>query len=644
MDDLDILSSALLELKKKIDDQNKTIEKLNLEKLDLIEKYNFLLQKINDVSLKQKENEKYGIQLNKDLEKYRQILDDVESLVDKKFEDIIKRIDAEKIKEKIKDLEALKDTDKKISDILNFQKQLEKRIYENQKIISDFRKEIDSMVKQEDKKQQNYISEKTGEYFDKISQNLNEIRKEIKDQKTQISEIIKDNERLKQLNASRFEALLKADSNFNQIMKKYEDYIIDLEKKINEKIKILEKTSKSSDDELSRALTDDSKEIEEIKSYLQKLKNSIDDIENEIRQNKNLQNEHMEKMKNNLESTIKLQISELKKEILNDIWKEKKDIALNLDKIKILEKKYSDIEKDYERLNNELMLSEKRVLEDARRVSKKEIEKSTQDLVNENSIINQKLKQMEISFNLLAKNSNNFYDALKKDMNYIRDFTLSLDNSIKDEVEKRLILQERLEDLNLGFRRVIDENDSFKSNIEDRTKKLIDHINMLEKSISTNQKDLFSYVNNEQKKHLEYTEKNIRELNKKIEEFNKDKKSREDYRVEKLNNLLKELYEKKASIEVKIDVLSSYINKFNEMKNSFRKEIAADVNKVVRDIESKQKTHDSKIIIADKDIKDMEKRIDKMEKTILELSKQVEVWKERYKLQLGRIAQEVDFE
>ncbi|MEM5878370.1 MAG: hypothetical protein QXF12_05840, partial [Candidatus Aenigmatarchaeota archaeon] len=210
MDDLDILSSALLELKKKIDDQNKTIEKLNLEKLDLIEKYNFLLQKINDVSLKQKENEKYGIQLNKDLEKYRQILDDVESLVDKKFEDIIKRIDAEKIKEKIKDLEALKDTDKKISDILNFQKQLEKRIYENQKIISDFRKEIDSMVKQEDKKPQNYISEKTGEYFDKISQNLNEIRKEIKDQKTQISEIIKDNERLKQLNASRFEALLKA--------------------------------------------------------------------------------------------------------------------------------------------------------------------------------------------------------------------------------------------------------------------------------------------------------------------------------------------------------------------------------------------------------------------------------------------------
>ncbi|MEM5878244.1 MAG: hypothetical protein QXF12_05190, partial [Candidatus Aenigmatarchaeota archaeon] len=188
------------------------------------------------------------------------------------------------------------------------------------------------------------------------------------------------------------------------------------------------------------------------------------------------------------------------------------------------------------------------------------------------------------------------------------------------------------------------ENDSFKSNIEDRTKKLIDHINMLEKSISTNQKDLFSYVNNEQKKYLEYTEKNIRELNKKIEEFNKDKKSREDYRVEKLNNLLKELYEKKASIEVKIDVLSSYINKFNEMKNSFRKEIAADVNKVVRDIESKQKTHDSKIIIADKDIKDMEKRIDKMEKTILELSKQVEVWKERYKLQLGRIAQEVDFE
>ncbi|MEM5777325.1 MAG: hypothetical protein QXJ06_02650 [Candidatus Aenigmatarchaeota archaeon] len=43
-------------------------------------------------------------------------------------------------------------------------------------------------------------------------------------------------------------------------------------------------------------------------------------------------------------------------------------------------------------------------------------------------------------------------------------------------------------------------------------------------------------------------------------------------------------------------------------------------------------------------IHEIEKRLDKIENKTQELSKEVAVWKERYKLQLGRIAEEVDLE
>jgi peptidoglycan hydrolase CwlO-like protein len=105
MDDIDVLSNVLLELKKRIDKQDEIIERLAIEKASLADKLEHLSQKIEHITSLQKQGEKNFSQYTKELENLKNFSKNLNKIIDNRFDEIAKSLEIEKAKEKTKDLE-----------------------------------------------------------------------------------------------------------------------------------------------------------------------------------------------------------------------------------------------------------------------------------------------------------------------------------------------------------------------------------------------------------------------------------------------------------------------------------------------------------------------------------------------------------
>ncbi|MEM5777326.1 MAG: hypothetical protein QXJ06_02655 [Candidatus Aenigmatarchaeota archaeon] len=616
MDDIDILSEVLIELKKKIEDQDKTIQKLLLDKANLAGKYDYLSQKIEQLTSSQKQAEKIYSQSLKELDNLKNFSKNLNSLIDKKIDELSKKFELEKIKEKNIDIENLKEIDQKIKKLEETLKIYEKENKKLNDILNDFNKKIQDSSKQNTKNYEDLIKKERKEIEKIFDDKLRSIDNSIKERTKEIERVKDKYEKEIKFNASKFENIAKIDSLINQTMKKFEDHFIDLEKNI-ENIKNVLDNKEKNDENLNNEYIKRFESIENnIKIFENKNKEKNIDVDKDI--------ENLKKKVSTLEKNL-ISVQNLSEETnknLSEIIKNVKLItgktnyvqeALN-EKEKITNEKLSEIKYTLSRIDSlehliyqqnnyikhletEIQKLKQKNLEEIRKFVKSEAEPIISEINKDNDMIKQKLKQIETSFNVQVKTSNNFYDLLKHDINSLRVRTQSLEESIRNEVNQRALLEQDFNSLSAYFDKIQTKFEGLKVSLDERLKKQRDEINQLSKNILNEEKSLLQYIDSVKNEIRNYNDKSYKDIVKMIDNLSKDKSMKEQNRIEKINQLIKEFSQKNSFMDNKIETLSSYINTFNEIKSTFRKELIGEVREIVKDMDKRQKNFENKFLL-----------------------------------------------
>jgi chromosome segregation ATPase len=710
MDDIDILSSALLEMKKKIENQDKIIEKLTLERASLVEKYEYLNQKIEQLVSLQKQNEKTFSQYMKELEGLRDFSNNLNKIIEDRFDDMIKKLEIEKISEKARDIENVKELNQKIKQLFDLKKSYDEQVENTRKSIEELEKKMKQVMKERERQQEKIINEandKIEKIFEEKSKNLQSL---IKRNEKEISQFKEKYEKDCKLNLAKFEAAAKVDQLVNQTIKKVEERAIELEDFVNQlkseltsqsnlsskrdekiekrfqKIEVslkemneanvevrkgiekeilnlsqktssLEKEIKSisssllsfnkMNDDQSKEIKDVFAKISEIDKQVKSLYNSLEKLSQQLSVGKEADEQllnHLQQIDTSLHDFVEEREKALKLELSKDISNVIFDLNEKISKLPQLESSLKSLNNSLKSIENDIISLKSKNSEEIRKTARAEIEPTISQINKDSEMIKQKMKQIETSFNVQIKTSSNFYDLLKHDLNNLRSHTESLDNMLREEMSKRIDLEQEFNDLNNYFKRLEEGFSTLKSSIDDKIKKQKDEINQLNKNILNGEKELLRYLEDSKAKMKEYSDKQYKDLIKMLDSLSKDKSLKEERRIEKVNELIKEFSQKSTLMDSKLEILHSYINRFNEIKNTFRKEILSEVREIIKEMEKKQKNVETKFLLNDTLLNELEKRMDRIESKTQDLSKEVAIWKERYKLQLGRIAEEVDLE
>jgi chromosome segregation ATPase len=756
MDDIDILSSALLEMKRKMDDQEKIIEKLSLERASLTDKYEYLNQKIEQLVSLQKQSEKTLSQYMKELESLREFSKNLNKIIEDRFDELVKKLEIEKISEKARDIENVKELNQKIKQLFELKKSYDGEVYSVRKSIEDLEKRMKEVLKEKEKQHEKILSEanaKIEKIFEEKSKHLMSL---IKSSEKDVSQLKEKYEKDYKLNQEKLEAAAKVDQLVNRTIKKVEDRLIEIEdfanhlkselgsysnqaskkdektekrlqrielslKEINDanaekrkeiekeistliqKMSTFEKDLKSLSSSLSflsKSPNDQSKEVavkisgieKEISSLFQKASslekelkslysslsylNKVDDeqskeiketfakISEVEKQVKSLCNsleklsqqassgkEYDEKLMSQLQQLdaslhdfVKEREKAVKLELSKDINTAVLELSDKISKLPQLESSLKSLNNSLKSIEADMVYLKNRNSEEIRKTARAEIVPVAAQITKDSEMIKQKIKQIETSFNVQVKTSSNFYDLLKHDLSNLKNQVESLDSMLRSEMSKRVDLEQEFNDLGSYFKRIEEGFSALKSSIDDKIKKQKDEINQLNKNMLDGEKELLRHLEDVKAMMKEYSDKQYKDLIKAIDNLSRDKNLKEERRMEKINEIVKEFSQKSALIGSKLELLSSYITKFSEMKSSFRKEILSEVRGILKDMDKKQRNVEAKFLQNDTLLNELEKRMDKLESKTQELSKEVAVWKERYKLQLGRIAEEVDLE
>jgi chromosome segregation ATPase len=710
MDDIDILSSALLEMKKKIENQDKIIEKLTLERASLVDKYEYLNQKIEQLVYLQKQNEKTFSQYMKELEGLRDFSNNLNKIIEDRFDDMIKKLEIEKISEKARDIENVKELNQKIKQLFDLKKSYDEQVENTRKSIEELEKKMKQVMKERERQQEKIINEandKIEKIFEEKSKNLQSL---IKRNEKEISQFKEKYEKDCKLNLAKFEAAAKVDQLVNQTIKKVEERAIELEDFVNQlkseltsqsnlsskrdekiekrfkKIEVslkemneanvevrkgiekeilnlsqktssLEKEIKSisssllsfnkMNDDQSKEIKDVFAKISEIDKQVKSLYNSLEKLGQQLSVGKEADEQllnHLQQIDTSLHDFVKEREKALKLELSKDISNVIFDLNEKISKLPQLESSLKSLNNSLKSIENDIISLKNKNSEEIRKTARAEIEPTISQINKDSEMIKQKMKQIETSFNVQIKTSSNFYDLLKHDLNNLRSHTESLDNMLREEMSKRIDLEQEFNDLDNYFKRLEEGFSTLKSSIDDKIKKQKDEINQLNKNILNGEKELLRYLEDSKAKMKEYSYKQYKDLIKMLDSLSKDKSLKEERRIEKVNELIKEFSQKSTLMDSKLEILHSYINRFNEIKNTFRKEILSEVREIIKEMEKKQKNVETKFLLNDTLLNELEKRMDRIESKTQDLSKEVAIWKERYKLQLGRIAEEVDLE
>ena len=756
MDDIDILSSALLEMKRKMDDQEKIIEKLSLERASLTDKYEYLNQKIEQLVSLQKQSEKTLSQYMKELESLREFSKNLNKIIEDRFDELVKKLEIEKISEKARDIENVKELNQKIKQLFELKKSYDGEVYSVRKSIEDLEKRMKEVLKEKEKQHEKILSEanaKIEKIFEEKSRHLMSL---IKSSEKDVSQLKEKYEKDYKLNQEKLEAAAKVDQLVNRTIKKVEDRLIEIEdfanhlksefgsyssqaskkdektekrlqrielslKEINdanaEKRKEIEKEistliqkmstfekdlkslssslsflSKSSndqskevavkisgiekeisslfqkasslekelkslysslsslnkvDDEQSKEIKETFAKISEVEKQVKSLCNSLEKLSQQASSGKEYDEKLMSQLQQldaSLHDFVKEREKAVKLELSKDISAAVLELSDKISKLPQLESSLKSLNNSLKSIEADMVYLKNRNSEEIRKTARAEIVPVAAQITKDSEMIKQKIKQIETSFNVQVKTSSNFYDLLKHDLSSLKNQVESLDSMLRSEMSKRVDLEQEFNDLGSYFKRIEEGFSALKSSIDDKIKKQKDEINQLNKNMLDGEKELLRHLEDVKAMMKEYSDKQYKDLIKAIDNLSRDKNLKEERRMEKINEIVKEFSQKSALIGSKLELLSSYITKFSEMKSSFRKEILSEVRGILKDMDKKQRNVEAKFLQNDTLLNELEKRMDKLESKTQELSKEVAVWKERYKLQLGRIAEEVDLE
>ena len=668
MDDIDVLSNVLLELKKRIDKQDEIIERLAIEKASLADKLEHLSQKIEHITSLQKQGEKNFSQYTKELENLKNFSKNLNKIIDNRFDEIAKSLEIEKAKEKTKDLENMKELDQKIKQIIDLKKTFQQE-------LENLEKRVKETLNERKKHQEKIIGEANAKMEKVFYEKLEHLLSLIKSNEKAISELKEKYEKDYRLHQAKLETASKVDQIINQTIEKVEDKVIELEEfldKLNSKLDDYVSKETKKDEKIEKRFNSvelavkslNEKNVEnrkEIEKELSLLHQKISEIENQLKSfSKNIEklsqqvssfkeaNEDLSNRMQNLETSLHDFVKEREKAIKSDLYKTIDNAVLEfndkISKISGLDANVKSLANSVKSIETEINSLKNRNSEEIRKIAKSEVETIITQINKDNEMIRQKMKQMETSFNIQVKASSNFYDMLKHDLNSLKNHIETLDSLIKNETENRVDLEQEFNDLSKYFNRIEESFSSLKSTIEERMKKHREEITQLNKNILNAQNEMLKHIEDVKAMTKDYSDKQYQALVRMIENVNKDKNIKEERRIERMNEIIKEFSNKSSLIDSKMELLSSHINRFNEIKNSFRKEIISEIKEMIKEIDRRQKNVETKFLLNDNQLNEIEKRIDRLDSKIQELSKEVAVWKERYKLQLGRIAGEVEEE